>query len=185
MTPTEKKRPEEKEEQRKNNKKDHEDHDTGNGGFSSVAPGNERDRWTQGIPISSADPISHQATLHDVPGKYAPITSKTLHMVLYGARAARKDLLKAVNNLARFISRLSLECDAKLLRLMEYIHSTVEWREVNWIGDSIKDLPLDLSRMPTSLAARPPLSQRVVASIVFLDLIPGSDLLLPVRHRTW
>ena len=65
-------------------------------------------------------------------------------MVLYGARAARKDLLKAVSNLARFISKWSLECDAKLQRLMDYIHSTLKWREINWIGDTVDNVTLDL-----------------------------------------
>ena len=82
--------------------------------------------------------------MHDVPGTYAPIASKVLHMVLYGARAARKDLRKAVNNLAMFISKWSLECDVKLQRLMDYIHSTLKWREINWIGDTIDNVTLDL-----------------------------------------
>ena len=108
MTPTEQKSPRRKLSSQER-KKASEEGNAGNGGPSSVAPGNERDRWTQGLPISPANPISHQATLRDVPCKYAPIASKVLHMVLYGARAARKDALKAVNNLARFISRWSLE----------------------------------------------------------------------------
>ena len=65
-------------------------------------------------------------------------------MVLYGARAARKDLLRAVNNLARFINRWSLDCDIKLKRLMDYIHSTYHWREVNWVGDEIENLSIHL-----------------------------------------
>ena len=69
-------------------------------------------------------------------------------MVLYGARAARKELLRAVNNLARFINRWSLDCDIKLKRLMDYIYiyiySTYHWREVNWIGDTVEDLSIHL-----------------------------------------
>ena len=48
----------------------------------------ERNKWSVLKDDSKDGPITHQATLHDVPGKYAPIASKILHMVLYGARAA-------------------------------------------------------------------------------------------------
>ena len=65
-------------------------------------------------------------------------------MVFYGARVARKDLLRAVNNLARFINRWTVESDIKLKRLMDYIYSSFHWREVNWIGDDIEALSLDL-----------------------------------------
>ena len=90
------------------------------------------------------NPIHHEPTLQDRPGKFAPIASKILHMVLYGARVARKDLLRAVSNLARFINRWTVESDIKLKRLMDYIYSTFHWREVNWIGGDIEALSLDL-----------------------------------------
>ena len=55
-------------------------------GFWTLHPtANSRGKKEQG-----ENPIHHEPTLHDRPGKFAPIASKILHMVLYGARAARK-----------------------------------------------------------------------------------------------
>ena len=71
------------------------------------------------------NPIHHEPTLHDRPGKFAPIASKTLHMVFYGARAARKDLLRAVNNLARFINRQTIDG-------LHIFHLSLERSQFDW-----------------------------------------------------
>ena len=65
-------------------------------------------------------------------------------MVLYGARAASKYLLRPVHKLTIVTNRWSLACDIKLNRLMDYSHSTYRWRAVNWVGDDIADLRVDL-----------------------------------------
>ena len=58
-----------------------------------------------------------------------------LMQVLYAARYARFDLLCAVARLAQEISKWTKECDAALHRLMSYIHSTLKYRLVGYVGD--------------------------------------------------
>ena len=64
--------------------------------------------------------------------------------VLYGARMARFDLLKAVCSLACCVTKWDLGCDRKLHRLMCYIHSTLSLRMTGWIGDPLDKLSLHL-----------------------------------------
>ena len=90
-------------------------------------------------------------------------------MVLYGTRAARKGLLRAANNLPRFINRWSLECDIKLKRLMDYNHSTYHWREANWIGDDIEDISIHVYPDADLAVAKPHPSPLVVVSSVCLE----------------
>ena len=73
----------------------------------------------------------------DNKGKLAGIASKVLMKVLWVARLARCDLLKAVSYLARFVTRWSTQCDAMLHRLMCYIDSTKHHRMVSWVGDTL------------------------------------------------
>jgi hypothetical protein len=53
--------------------------------------------------------------------------------VLYGARMARFDLLRAVCALACNVIKWDTYCDRKLHRLMCYIHSTLHYRQVGWV----------------------------------------------------
>jgi hypothetical protein len=55
--------------------------------------------------------------------------------ILYGARNARPDILKAVTHLACFFTKWTTLCDRRLHRLVCYIHSTYNYRLVGWIGD--------------------------------------------------
>ena len=64
--------------------------------------------------------------------------------VLYGARAARWDLLKAVQLLASRITKWSRDCDRALHRLVCYINTTSDWVLRGFIGDSPQDLRLNL-----------------------------------------
>ena len=73
----------------------------------------------------------------DNKGKLAGIASKVLMKVLWAARLARFDLLKAVSYLARFVTRWSTRCDEMLHRLMCYIDSTTHHCMVGWVGDSL------------------------------------------------
>ena len=66
--------------------------------------------------------------------------SKILMKVLYGARMARYDFLKAVNTLAALVTKWDPVCDKKLYRLMCYINSTLKLRMVSWVGDDKNDL---------------------------------------------
>ena len=64
--------------------------------------------------------------------------------VLYAARVARHDLLRACNALARYMTKWSPAEDKKLHRLMCYIFSTMKMRLVSWVGDGPNDVSLSL-----------------------------------------
>ena len=57
-------------------------------------------------------------------GILQPLAAKVLMKILYGARMARLDMLRAVCNLACFVTRWTTDCDAKLHRLVHYIACT-------------------------------------------------------------
>ncbi|CAE8601403.1 unnamed protein product [Polarella glacialis] len=58
------------------------------------------------------------------PGKLADAACSVLMKVLYGARLARFDLLKAVAGLASKVTNWSVSCDKRLFRLMCYINDS-------------------------------------------------------------
>ena len=66
--------------------------------------------------------------------------AKVLMQILYGARFARADLLRAVCVLARRITKWDHACDKRFLRLVSYINSTLHYRMRGWIGDSPQKL---------------------------------------------
>ena len=59
-----------------------------------------------------------------VKGKLAESASRVLMKVLYCARMARYDLLRATCGLAAQVTKWTPSCDRKLHRLMAYIKST-------------------------------------------------------------
>jgi hypothetical protein len=68
------------------------------------------------------------------------IAAKVLMKIMYGARFARPDLLRAVCVLARRITKWDADCDRRLLRLVAYINSTLSYRLKGWIGDDAQKL---------------------------------------------
>eukprot|EP00969_Alexandrium_andersonii_P169121 7476329-Alexandrium_andersonii.AAC.1 len=62
--------------------------------------------------------------------------------VLYLARVARPDLLKAVCMLARSINRWTERESTHLLRLMKYVYQQKDWVFVGWCGDRPEGLLL-------------------------------------------
>ena len=68
------------------------------------------------------------------------MAAKVLMKILYAARMARFDLLRAVCDLACFVTKWTAECDRKLHRLICYIASTKHHRQIGWIGDKAEDL---------------------------------------------
>ena len=70
-------------------------------------------------------------------GELAAKASKVIMKILYGARFARFDLLRAVCRLACHISRWTAACDRRLHRLVSYIHSSTHHRMYRWVGDNI------------------------------------------------
>jgi hypothetical protein len=77
-------------------------------------------------------------------GRLAPHANKILMKILYAARMARFDLLRATNYLTTRITKWSDQCDAMLHRLVSYIHSTLEWKMYGWVGDPSWELDLCL-----------------------------------------
>ena len=77
-------------------------------------------------------------------GKLAPIAAKIIMKVFYAARVARYDLLRAVGNLARYITKWTPECDRRLHHLMCYIKSSLKHRMVGWVGDDISKINMYL-----------------------------------------
>ena len=55
-------------------------------------------------------------------GALQPIASSVLMRVLCGARMARFDLLKAVANLAKNVTKWNANCDKRVHRLICYVH---------------------------------------------------------------
>ena len=64
--------------------------------------------------------------------------------LLYAARIARFDLLRAINVLARNVTKWTVADDAKLHHLMCYVHHSADQKMVGWVGDSKADLSLAL-----------------------------------------
>ena len=54
--------------------------------------------------------------------------------IMYGARMARQDLLRAVCVLARMLTKWDELCDRRLLRLISYINYTLGYRLRGWVG---------------------------------------------------
>ena len=77
-------------------------------------------------------------------GVLQPIAASALMKVLYVARMARFDLLRAVCRLACFVTKWTFECDKKLFRLICYINSTKHLRMVGWVGDEPGDITRNL-----------------------------------------
>ena len=61
-------------------------------------------------------------------GVLQPIASSVLMKVLYGARMARFDLLKAVSNLVKKVTKLNANCDKRLHILICYSNSSLDLR---------------------------------------------------------
>ena len=69
-------------------------------------------------------------------GELAQHAASILMKILYMARMARYDLLRPTCRLACDISKWTEENDKQLHRLICYMHSTAEYCQVGWIGDS-------------------------------------------------
>ncbi len=60
--------------------------------------------------------------------------------LLYSARYARFDLLRAIARLASFIHFWNKECDERLIKLMKYVGSTLDHRQIGWVGDKLESV---------------------------------------------
>ena len=68
-------------------------------------------------------------------GELQPIASCVLMKVLFAARIARFDLLRATQGLASRVTKWSPDCDKSLHRLMRYIYSTIDRTLIGFVGD--------------------------------------------------
>ena len=98
-------------------------------------------------PVST--PFLDEANVTDSPdneqaGTLQPIASKVLMKILYGARAARFDLLRAVSALATKVTKWTRLCDRQLHRLVCYINSSLDHMLVGYVGDSPDKLEINL-----------------------------------------
>ncbi len=73
-------------------------------------------------------------------GTLAISPMKVVMKLLYAARYARPDLVRACQHLALFFTRWTPECDKKLNRLMCFVQSTLKWRHMGWVGDNSVDV---------------------------------------------
>ena len=77
-------------------------------------------------------------------GTLAPHAASLLMKLLYAARIARFDLLRAITVLARNVTKWTVADDAKLHHLMCYVHHSADQKMVGWVGGSKADLSLAL-----------------------------------------
>ena len=73
-------------------------------------------------------------------GALAYVACSLSMTVLWAARLARPDLLRAVNYLATKVSKWTSKCDSMMHRLMGYTQATLHLRMIGWIGDSLDKL---------------------------------------------
>ena len=77
------------------------------------------------------------------PGRLQPIASKVLMKVLFAARMARYDLLRATQSLASRVTKWSADCDLALHRLISYINTTKDSLFLEgFIGDDFENCQL-------------------------------------------
>merc|ERR1712185_609230 len=87
-----------------------------------------------------------ESTGEDDKGTLADVACAVLMKILYGARLARWDLLRAVGILASRVTKWSAACDKALHKLVCYIHSSVEMTLAGYVGvdDTIDDFWVSL-----------------------------------------
>ena len=96
--------------------------------YKSLVPQEFRDLKKVSTPFAK-DKIARPTSVESEPlGKLAPIASKVLMKLLFAARVARFDLLRAVQGLASRVTKWSPDCDKALHRLMCYAQSTLDMK---------------------------------------------------------
>jgi hypothetical protein len=75
-------------------------------------------------------------------GQLQKVAASVLMTDMFAARLARNDLLRPVGHLATHIHDWTEECDRRLHRLMCYINSSLEDRQIGFVGDPLDDLYL-------------------------------------------
>ena len=86
--------------------------------------------------------IAKPATEDEPQGQLQPIASKVLMKILFAARMARWDLLRATQGLASRVTKWSRDCDVALHHVVSYIASSLHVKMQGLIGDKIGDCKL-------------------------------------------
>ena len=73
-------------------------------------------------------------------GQLGPLATSILMRILYAAREARFDLLRAVNKMSCMVAYWNPDADRRMERLITYIKSTLHYRQYGWIADQPADL---------------------------------------------
>ena len=68
------------------------------------------------------------------------LAMRVIMTLLYSARIARNDLLRAINALGSRIHTWDEECEEDLFRLMCYCNSSLDKRQYAWVGDHVSEL---------------------------------------------
>ena len=103
-----------------------------------------------------------------------------LIQILYGARVARWDLLKATTRLAARVSKWTTTCDRELHRLICYIDSTWEDVLTGSMVNAISDINLTLYADADFAGDRP--SYKSTSGMALF--IEGSDSLFPIAAKS-
>ena len=87
-----------------------------------------------------------EVTLQDgsAQGRLQPIAASILMGILYAARMARFDVLRATCRLACYTTCWTKACDVRLMRIMSYINTTLSHIQVGWVGEPISELQLQI-----------------------------------------
>ncbi len=124
---------------------------------------------------SDSESDSDDDFMQDCGGRLASVASKILMKILYGARMARPDLLKAVGRLATKVTKWNPQHDADLERLICYINSTLEYKLIGWCNNNLDELQISLFA-DADFANEPDAKS---TNGVFLE-IHGSDTRFPI-----
>ena len=92
------------------------------------------------IEQAAWDAIEAETALKEASSHLNGYAAKILMKILYAARYARLDLLRAVCHLAQFITKWDEDCDKRLYRLVCYINSTLHVRMTGWVGDNVESI---------------------------------------------
>ena len=109
--------------------------------FAKVSPSSFKEVPT---PFTKAGIARPTLSDDEKPGKLqrVPVASKIVMKILFVARMATFDLLRATQSLASRVMKWSVECDVALHRLVSYINSSKDHFLEGFIGDSFDQCQL-------------------------------------------
>ena len=99
------------------------------------APGNERSQQIS-IPSRLPKPTVNSKEATDVkpPQQFNKVAAGISMQSMYAARMARHDTLRAVGNLATYLTKWGRAEDEKLHRFISYLNSTKDLKQVGFVG---------------------------------------------------